>query len=68
LDNFQFSNDGNEFKSLNKITVDIPIDPKNRSIQNLTLNVNNKIKYIKVIGKNLGVNPDGHSFQGGSHR
>ena len=59
------SDNGNEFKSVNKISIDVPINPTDRFIKDLSLTLNEKTRYIKIIGKNLGVNPEDHPSPNG---
>ena len=60
----QISTDGNEFKSIDKIVVDTPINPTDRFIKDLALTVNEKARYIRIVGKNLEVNPEDHPSPG----
>ena len=63
---FFVSENGVDFKSIKKVNSTVSPDKDGAIIQTFQADASLKTRYVKVIGTNLGVCPEGHPGAGGN--
>ena len=61
---FQISDDGESWNSVADLSHDIPLKEKKQLIKSFEVEVDAEARYVRLVGHNLGVNPDWHDSPG----